>query len=83
MRGSLDFWERKVVIMGKELKLVTVPNNIVEKLDWLDEIVAAANERVEKYNKNMKKKREVEKTARRDEEAIRTQLSMWLRRIPA
>ena len=78
LRSSLDFWERKVVIVGKELKLVTTPNNIEEKLNWLESSVAAANKRVEEYNKNMKKKREVEEIAGETVKAIRTALSRWL-----
>ena len=78
LRSSLDFWERKVVIVGKELKLVTTPNNIEDKLNWLESSVAAANKRVEEYNKNMKKKREVEEIAGETVKAIRTALSRWL-----
>jgi len=78
MRSSLDFWERKVVIVGRELKLVTTPNNIEDKLKWLERSVAAANKRVEEYNKDMKKKKEVEEIAGETVKAIRTALSRWL-----
>jgi hypothetical protein len=84
MRSSLDFWERKAVIVGKELKLVTTPNNIEEKLVWLEKLVAAANRRVEEYNENIKIRREVKEIAQEIEKAIRTALSRWLvRRLPA
>ena len=76
--ASLDFWERKVFIVGKELKLVTTPNNIEEKLDWTEKIVAAANRRVEEYNEDMKKKRKAEEIASETEKIIRTALSRWL-----
>lgn len=79
-RTSLDFWERKVVIIGKELKLVTTPNNIEEKLNWLEGLVTATNRRVEEYNKSKKIEKEVEKTPYNDEEAIRAALSRWIRR---
>jgi len=80
LRSSLDFWERKVVIMGSELKLVTIPNNIEEKLKWLDGLVTATNESVEEYNKNVRIEKEIEKIPYDDEETIRAALSKWIRR---
>jgi len=77
LRSSLDFWERKVLIMGKELKLVTIPNNIEEKLHWLEKLISAANRRVEEYNENMKIKREVKEITSETEKAFRTALSRW------
>lgn len=84
LSASLDFWERKVIIVGKELRLVTTLNNIEEKLGWLEKVVAVANKRVEEYNENVKKKREVEEITREAEKIIRTALSRWLvRRVSA
>ena len=77
LRSSLDFWERKVVIVGKELKLVTIPNDIEEKLNWLEKLVTAANEHVEEYNEEVRKKRGVKEITQEAEKAFRTALSRW------
>jgi len=66
--------------MGSELKLVTIPNNIEEKLKWLDGLVTATNESVEEYNKNVRIEKEIEKIPYDDEETIRAALSKWIRR---
>ena len=78
LRSSLDFWERKVLIMGNELKLVTLPNDIEEKLNWLEKLVDAANDRVEEYNESIKTKGQVKEITVETEKAIRTALSRWL-----
>lgn len=76
--ASIDFWERKVFIIGKELKLVTTLNNIEGKLEWLENLVITANKRVEEYNKDARKRRTVEEITSLTEKTIRTALSRWL-----
>jgi hypothetical protein len=44
--SSLDFWDRKVLVVGRELKLVTTPNMVEEKLHWLEGLVVGTNKRV-------------------------------------
>jgi hypothetical protein len=78
--SSLDFWDRKVVIVGRELKLVTTRERVGEKLGWLEELVTATNRRVEEYNINVKAAQEVPDQKLVDEEAIRKELSGWLLR---
>jgi hypothetical protein len=78
--SSLDFWDRKVVIVGRELKLVTTRNKVGEKLGWLEELVTRTNKRVEEYNRKVRAEREIKETAAHigDEDDIRTELSRWL-----
>lgn len=76
---SLDFWDRKVVIVGREMKLVTTRDRVGEKLGWLEELVKGTNERVEEYNKKVKIEREKKEEPHAvDEEDIRKELSRWL-----
>jgi hypothetical protein len=75
--SSLDIWDRKVVIVGKEMKLVTTPEKVGEKLGWLEELINGTNKRVEEYNKKVKIERET-KEAGEEEPAVRTELSKWL-----
>jgi len=78
--SSLDFWDRKVVIVGRELKLVTTRDKVGEKLGWLEELVTRTNKRVEEYNRKARAEREIKETAAHisDEDDIRTELSRWL-----
>ena len=78
--SSLDFWDRKVVIVGRELKLVTTRNKVGEKLGWLEELVTRTNKRVEEYNRKVRAEREIKEAGAHigDEDDIRTELSRWL-----
>jgi len=79
--GSLDFWDRKVLIVADQLKLVTTLNNLQEKLDWLDRIVVATNKRVDEHNRDLKAEREskeIELEDARTRTTIRNELAKWL-----
>jgi len=41
-------WERKVVVVGDKLLLITTPDEIGEKIDWLKRTMESANMRVER-----------------------------------
>jgi Tfp pilus assembly protein PilZ len=75
--GSLDFWDRKVLIVGSELKLVTTLNNLQEKLNWLDQIVVMTNKRVDEHNRGVKAEKESKEIGLADQAAIRHELSTW------
>ena len=47
---SLHLWERKVVIIGDKLLLITTPNELQEKIDWLRRIIESTNLRAERFN---------------------------------
>ena len=82
--GSLDFWDRKVLIVGDQLKLVTTLNNLQDKLDWLDHIVVATNKRVDEHNRDVKAEKESKELGIADQMAIRNELAKWLvRRLTA
>jgi len=79
--GSLDFWDRKVIIVENQLKLVTTLSNLQEKLDWLDKIVVATNKRVDEHNRNLKaekESKEIELEDARTRTTIRNELAKWL-----
>lgn len=80
--SRLDFWDRKALIVGRELKLVTTPDRVAEKLQWVEELVAATNKKVEDYNKKATAERDAGESKFMDEETIRNDLARWhLRRI--
>ncbi len=63
-KSSLLLWERKVIVVGDKLHLVTTPNEIGEKIDWLKRMIEATNAHVEELNKTQKI---IEKRARAEE----------------
>ena len=75
--SSLDFWDRKVVIVGRELKLAADPEGVREKLHWLEGLVLATNKRVEEYNKTQSWVRKAETKKMLDEGAIRKDVQTW------
>jgi len=75
--SSLDFWDRKVVIVGRELKLVTTRDRVEEKLRWLEGLIVTTNKKVEEYNVKALAEKESKKTKLEDEEEIRSELSKW------
>jgi hypothetical protein len=80
----LDFWDRKVVLTGKTLRLVTTTDHVEEKLHWLEAVVTATNRRVDDYNRRAKAEENARKAKALDQEAIRKNLSNWeVRRVRA
>jgi len=79
---SLDLWERKVVIIGDKLLLITTPTEIEEKIDWLKNVIETTNMHVERFNQTQQIIKEAEKTEalRKHEniirDALRTKLSL-------
>jgi len=49
-KSSLHLWERKVVVVGDKLLLITTPSEIGEKIDWLKRTIESANMRVERFS---------------------------------
>jgi hypothetical protein len=75
--GSLDFWDRKVLVVGKALKLATTPDRVEEKLHWLEGLVAGTNRRVDDYNRKAKAEQEASDDKVIEEDVIRREVSTW------
>jgi len=79
---SLNLWERKVVVVGDKLLLITTPTEIEEKIDWLKNVIEKTNINVEKFNQTQHTIKEAEKAEalRKHEniirDALRTKLSL-------
>lgn len=70
-KSSLHLWERKVVVVGNKLMLITTPAQIEEKIDWIKKMVESTNARVEKFDETQKiMEEEEEKQALREHENI-------------
>lgn len=75
--GSLDFWDRKVLIVGKSLKLATTPGRVEEKLHWLEGLVVGTNKRFDEYNRKVRAKQDANDEKFMDEDLIRKDVTNW------
>lgn len=75
-KSSLHLWERKVVVVGNKLLLITTPTEIGKKVDWLKRVIESTNMRIEEHNQTQKiMEEEVEaRVLRKHENIIRDQL---------
>jgi|Deesub1362A_J573_1020465.scaffolds.fasta_scaffold03274_2 hypothetical protein len=72
VKSSLHLWERKIVIVGRTLKLITTPTRIREKIEWLKKVIEKTNSRIDEYNKALEEARKAEEAIKRvDEEAMK------------
>ena len=64
-KSSRDIWDRKVVVLGSKMLLITPPDDIELKLDWLDKIIKETNRKFREFREaeRDKKAREVLKTS--------------------
>jgi hypothetical protein len=79
--SSLDFWDRKVLVVGRAIKLVTTGDRVEEKLHWLEKVVTSTNKRVEEYNKKAKAEKDASRSKSLDEEQIRRDVTTWHARL--
>lgn len=65
-KSSRYLWDRKLFVIGDKLRLLSTPNEIGSKLDWIKQILEQTNKGIDDYNrevrmtpveKNAKKKR--------------------------
>jgi len=49
-KSSRHLWDRKLYVIGDKLRLVTSPDNVEEKLDWVKEVIAQTNNSIDRYN---------------------------------
>ena len=75
--ASLDFWDRKVLIVGRSLKLATTPDRVEEKLHWLERLVIGTNKRVDDYNRKAKAEQDASDDKVLQEDVIRREVSTW------
>ncbi len=52
-RLSRHLWDRKLFIVGDKLRLVTSPMDIEDKLDWVKQVIARTNSRIDEYHQEM------------------------------
>ena len=56
-KTSLYPSKRQVQIVGKKLRVVTIPEEMKSEIDWVKALVEATNRRVESHNKEIEERR--------------------------
>lgn len=65
-KSSRHLWDRKLFIIGDNLRLVTTVDDLEDKLDWISQIIERTNKDVEEYNQETEaREKQVEEDARR------------------
>ena len=81
-KSSLYPSKREVKIMDDSLRITTTPDEIEGKIDWINGIIESTNNRIDKHNKELRKKKEIEEIRKKKEEEmikrIRKQLKKQL-----
>jgi hypothetical protein len=54
---SRDLWDRKLVVFGKKIRLITTLDDIEEKFDWVKKIIEQTNNVVDEYYQKTKDKK--------------------------
>jgi signal transduction histidine kinase len=58
---SFYMMKRQVMVIGSTIRVVTAPNEIKDKIEWIKSIVNSTNERIEQYNKQVEQENEAER----------------------
>jgi len=61
-----------VAVVGNKLEVLTLPDEIKGKVEWIKGLVDSTNKRIEKYNEQIKQRREAEQDKQlKEQETIR------------
>ena len=53
-KSSMHLWDRKLYVIGDNLRLLTTKDNIEDKLDWVKQIIERTNKLVDEYARQEK-----------------------------
>jgi hypothetical protein len=61
-----------VAVVGNKLEVMTLPDEIKDKVEWIKGLVDSTNKSIEKYNEQIKQRREAEQEKRlKEQETIK------------
>jgi hypothetical protein len=61
-RASRRLWDRKLFIINDKLRLVTTPNDLEEKIDWIKQLIQQTNKEIDEYNRTAPLEKQLRKT---------------------
>lgn len=73
-RASRRLWDRKLFIINDKLRLITTPDELEEKIDWIKQIIRLTNEEIDEYNRTAPTEKQLKKniTLAEEEKTIET-----------
>lgn len=79
-RTSLYTLKRRITIEGNKLRVITAPEEVEGKIEWVKELVNSTNNRVEQYNQQIERTEVVEKAQKAHHEKVMKQMREKLRK---
>jgi hypothetical protein len=74
-KTSRHLWDRKLFVMGDNLRLVTTEHELEEKLDWVKQVIERANKDIDEYNKDLEMRSlQIEKETKRETDEEKAKL---------
>ena len=67
-RSSRRIWDRKLFIINDTLRLITTPNELEEKIDWIKQLIHQTNQEIDEYNQTAPVEKQLKKHATLAEE---------------
>jgi hypothetical protein len=68
-KSSRHVWDRKLFVMGDQLRLITTANDIKEKLEWIKQVIEHTNKGIDNYHRETQAR--VEQTGERLKKQVR------------
>jgi hypothetical protein len=63
-KSSRHLWDRKLYVVGDNLRLVTTKDDIEDKLDWVKQVIERTNRFVDDYNRQEEARAHLEERMR-------------------
>jgi hypothetical protein len=67
-RSSRRLWDRKLFIINDKLRLITTPDELEEKIDWIKQLIQQTNQEIDEYNRTAPIEKQLKKTTTLAEE---------------
>jgi hypothetical protein len=67
-RASRRLWDRKLFIINDKLRLITTPNELEEKIDWIKQLIQQTNKEIDEYNRTAPIEKQLKKNVNLAEE---------------
>lgn len=74
-KSSMDFWDRKLSLVDDRVRLVATADGFVDKLTWLEKIIAETNEAINERDRAIKNEKEMLQDAMTKELLMKETLS--------
>jgi hypothetical protein len=71
----MDFWDRKLSLVDDRVRLVATADGFVDKLTWLEKIIAETNEAINERDRDIKNEKEMLQDAMTKELLMKETLS--------